>query len=285
MAGIVFESRPVCDVSQLLKVQARNFENAHRELASDLAKIKHDETRKIQQARMLLEKKMRDCDDKGRELDSRIKASSLFVDGKDSVSALETALEASDNENRTLKDNENRTLRDRVKVLEASLKDMVSNGVSQNTLKGKEIMNRIKVEPSGSPPNPARSSSSASGYSSASSATSLHSSSNSSSRVESPMVGLELSRVKRELSPASKQRDEDFVLKKPKQLQTPWTIWNSEGMAEAENFVHGQGKYLIQTKSVDELNYFRKRFVEAQEDFKNLFPKDLSPDEGINTKC
>ncbi len=48
IAGIVFDSRPLCDVSQLLKVQARNFEKAHKELASDLAKIKHDETRKIQ---------------------------------------------------------------------------------------------------------------------------------------------------------------------------------------------------------------------------------------------
>ena len=45
---------------------------------------------------------MAKCDDKGRELDSRIKASSLFGDGRDSVSALETALEVSDNENRTL---------------------------------------------------------------------------------------------------------------------------------------------------------------------------------------
>ena len=129
IAGIVFESRPVCEVSQLLKVQARNFEKAHKELASDLARIKHDETRKIQQARRLLEQKIRECDDKGRELDSRIKATSLFIDGKDSVSALETALEASDNENRTL--------RDRVKALETSLKDMVSNGVSHNPLKGK----------------------------------------------------------------------------------------------------------------------------------------------------
>ncbi len=48
IAGIVFESRPVCNVSQLLKVQARNFEKAHRDLTSDLAKIKHEETRKIQ---------------------------------------------------------------------------------------------------------------------------------------------------------------------------------------------------------------------------------------------
>ncbi len=144
IAGIVFDSRPVCDVSQLLKAQARNFEKAHRELASDLAKIKHDETRKMQQARKLLEKKMTECEDKGRELDSRIKASSLFKDGRDCVSALETALKVSDIENRTL--------RDRVKVLEASLKDMVSNGVTQNSLKGKGIMTRIKVEPSCSPP-------------------------------------------------------------------------------------------------------------------------------------
>jgi hypothetical protein len=215
-------------------------------------------------------------DDKGRELESRIKASSLFGDSRDSVSALETALEASDNENRTL--------RDRIKVLEASLKDMVSNGVTQSSLKGKGILSRVKVEPSCSPLNPARSSTSASGYSSASSATSLPSSRNSSSCVESPMVGLELHCIKRELSPASKQRDEDFVFKKPKQLQTPWTIWNSEGMVEAENFVHGQGKHLIQTKSVDELNYFRKSLVEAQEDFKNLFPKDLSPDEGMSIR-
>ncbi len=53
MAGIFFDSRPaVCDVSQLIHAQARNFEKAHKELASDLAKIKHDdETRKIQQAK------------------------------------------------------------------------------------------------------------------------------------------------------------------------------------------------------------------------------------------
>ncbi len=35
-AGIVFDSRPaVCDVSQLIRAQARNFEKAHKELASD----------------------------------------------------------------------------------------------------------------------------------------------------------------------------------------------------------------------------------------------------------
>ncbi len=49
---------------------------AHRDLTSDLAKIKHAETRKIQQARRLLREKMRECDDKSRQLDSRIKASS-----------------------------------------------------------------------------------------------------------------------------------------------------------------------------------------------------------------
>ncbi len=45
-----------------------------------------------------------------------------------------------------------------------------------------------------------------------------------------------------------------------------------------------KGKHLIQTKSVDELNYFRKRLVEAQDDFKNLFPKDLPPNEGISIR-
>ena len=104
MAGIVFESRPVCEISQLLKVQQKNFEKAHKELEADLAKIKREETRKIQQARRLLEKKMNDCDDKNRELDSKIKATSLFSVGRDSVSALETALEVSDQENRGLKD-------------------------------------------------------------------------------------------------------------------------------------------------------------------------------------
>ena len=160
----------MCDMTQLLKVQARNFEKAHKDLKSELQTIKHAETRKIQQARRLLEDKMRECDDKSRELDCRIKASSLFVGGEDSVSALETALEAADNENRALKD--------RVRALEMSLKDMVSNGVSHSTLKGKGIVTRIKSEPSCSPPNPARSSSSATGYSSASSATSLPSSGN-----------------------------------------------------------------------------------------------------------
>ena len=94
-----------------------------------MAKIKREETRKIQQARRLLEKNMNECDDKNRELDSKIKATSLFIVGRDSVSALETALEASDQENRTL--------RDRVKVLEASLKDMLSSGVPPSSLKGR----------------------------------------------------------------------------------------------------------------------------------------------------
>ena len=39
IAGIVFDSRPaVCDVNQLIQAQARNFEKAHKELASDLSK-------------------------------------------------------------------------------------------------------------------------------------------------------------------------------------------------------------------------------------------------------
>jgi hypothetical protein len=277
MAGIVFDSRPaVCDVSQLIRAQARNFEKARKELASDLAKIKHDETRKIQQARRLLEKKMEECDGKVRELDSRIKASAIFGDGHDSVAALEFALEESHNDNKSL--------RDRVKVLEATLKDMVSNGVSHSSLKGKGIMTRIKQEPSSSPPNPARSSLPSSGYTSASSATSLPSTCTSSSCVDSPMVGLEVHRSKRDLSPASKHRDEDFVFKKPKSFQTPWAKWNSEGIDEADEFIHGKGKHLIQTKSADDLNYFRNRLTEALEDFKNLFPKDLLPDEGMSIK-
>jgi hypothetical protein len=65
IAGIVFDSRPVvCNVSRLIRAQARNFEKAHKELAFDLSKIKQDETRKIQQARRLLEKKMEECDGK-----------------------------------------------------------------------------------------------------------------------------------------------------------------------------------------------------------------------------
>jgi hypothetical protein len=274
MAGIVFESRPVCEISQLLKVQQKNFEKAHKELEADLAKIKREETRKIQQARRLLEKKMNECDDKNRELDSKIKATSLFSVGRDSVSALETALEVSDQENRALKD--------RVKVLEASVKEMLSSGVAHNPLKGKGIMLRIKSEPSCSPPNPARSSLSASGYSSASSATSLPSSNNSSSCVEdSTFVGHDLHRIKRELSPASKLRDEDLAFKKPKKQGTIWTRWNSAGIDDAELFIQTFGKKFLQTRSVDELNYFRSRLFEAQEDFKNLFPKDLPMEQGI----
>ena len=158
---------------------------------------------------------------------------------------------------------------------------MVSNGVSHNPLKGKGIMNRIKTEPLCSPPNPARSSLSTSR---SSSAASLPSSSNSSSCAESPMVGLEIHRIKRELSPASKERAEDFVLKKPKQHQTPWSRWNSEGINEAEYWFHGMGQHLIQTKPVDELNYLRRRLTEAQDDFKNLFPKDLPPHEAMSIR-
>ncbi len=149
---------------------------------------------------------MEECDGKSRELDSRIKASAIFGDGHDSVAALESALEESHNDNRSL--------RDRVKVLEATLKDMVSNGVNHSSLKGKGIMTRIKQEPSSSPPNPATSSLPSSGYTSASSATSMPSSHTSSSCVDSSMVGLEVHRFKRELSPASRYRDEDFVFKK-----------------------------------------------------------------------
>ncbi len=187
IAGIVYDSRPaVCDVNQLIKAQARNFEKAHKELASDLSKIKQDETRKIQQARRLLEKKMEECDGKSRELDSRIKASAIFGDGHESVAALEHALEESHSDNRSL--------RDRVKVLEATLKDMVSNGISQSSLKGKGIVTRIKTEPSSSSSNPAKSPLPSSGYNSASSGTSFPTSRSSSSCVDSPMVGLEVHR-------------------------------------------------------------------------------------------
>ncbi len=287
MAGIVFDSRPaVCDVSQLIKAQARNFERAHKELASDLSKIKQDETRRIQQARRILEKKMEKCDGKSRELDSRVKATAIFGDGHDSVAALEVALEEAHHDNKSL--------RDRVKVLELTLKEMVSNGITHSSLKGKGIVTRIKTEPSSSSSNPAKSPLPSSvykyewcsleWYNSASSATSLPSSLSSSSCVDSPMVGLEFHRFKRELSPASRYKDEDFVFKKPKSFQTPWAKWNSDGIDEADEFVKVKGKYFIQTKSVDHLNYFRSRLTEALEDFKNLFPKDLPPEEGMSRR-
>jgi hypothetical protein len=98
------------------------------------------------------------------------------------------------------------------------------------------------------------------------------------------MVGLEVHRLKRELSPASRYKDEDFAFKKPKSFQTPWAKWNSDGIDEADEFVKAKGKHVIQTKSVDDLNYFRSRLTEALEDFKNLFPKDLPPAECASRK-
>jgi hypothetical protein len=109
--------------------------------------------------------------------------------------------------------NHNRSLRDRVKILESTLKDMVSNGITHSSLKGKGIVTRIKTEPSSSSSNPAKSPLPSSGYNSASSATSMPTSYSSSSCVNSPMVGLEVHRFKRELSPASRNKDEDFVFK------------------------------------------------------------------------
>jgi hypothetical protein len=277
IAGIVYDSRPAtCDVSQLIKAQSRNFEKAHKDLASDLAKIKKEETRKIQQARRILERKMAECDDKSKELDSRIKATAIFGDGHESLAALEQALEES------LEDN--RSLRDRVKVLEATLKDMLNSGITHSSLKGKGIVTRIKTERSSSSSNPAKSPHPSSGYNSSSSATSIPTSRTSSPRVDSPMVGLEVHRIKRELSPASKLNDEDFVFKKPKSHQTPWAQWNSKGIEEAEEFFQTKGQFVIRSKSVDDLNYFRSRLTEAQEDFKNLFPKDLPPAECIQRK-
>jgi hypothetical protein len=110
----------------------------------------------------------------------------------------------------------------------------------------------------------------------------LPSSYNSSSCVEDNIiVEHDLHRSKRELSPASKLRDEDLAFKKPKQQGTPWTRWNSDGIDEAEFFVQGIAKHWLQTKSVDDLNYLRSRLSEALEDFKNLFPKDLPMEKGI----
>jgi hypothetical protein len=44
------------------------------------------------------------------------------------------------------------------------------------------------------------------------------------------------------------------------------------------------GRHLIQTKGVDKLNYLRNRLSEAQGHFKNLFPKDLSPEESMTVR-
>jgi hypothetical protein len=74
------------------------------------------------------------------------------------------------------------------------------------------------------------------------------------------------------------------VFKKPKSFQTPWAKWNSDGIDEADEYVKVKGKHFIQTKSVDDLNYFRSRLTEALEDFKNRCPKDLPPDECMSRK-
>jgi hypothetical protein len=101
---------------------------------------------------------MEECDGKSRELDSRIKATAIFGDVRESVAALEHALEESHSDNRTL--------RERVKTLEETLKDMVSNGITHSSLKGKGIMTRIKTEPSCSSSNPSKSPLPSSGYNS-----------------------------------------------------------------------------------------------------------------------
>ncbi len=72
--------------------------------------------------------------------------------------------------------------------------------------------------------------------------------------------------------------------KRSKQHQTPWTRWNSEGMNAAEDFIHKEGKRLIQTKPTDDLKYFRARLQEALDDFKNLYSKDLPHDEGMTRR-
>ena len=52
-------------------------------------------------------------------------------------------------------------------------------------------------------------------------------------------------------------------------------------MDVAEDFIHREGKRLIQTKPIDDLKYFRARLQEALDDFKNLYSKDLPPDEAM----
>jgi hypothetical protein len=74
------------------------------------------------------------------------------------------------------------------------------------------------------------------------------------------------------------------VFKKPKSFQSPWAKWNSDGIEEASDFIKVKGKRFVQTKSVDELNYFRTRLTEALDDFKNLVPRDLPPDECMTRK-
>ncbi len=74
------------------------------------------------------------------------------------------------------------------------------------------------------------------------------------------------------------------MFEKPKSYQTPWAKWNSDGIDEADDFVKTKGKSIIQTKSVNDLNYYRSRLTEALEDFKNLFPKDLTGTECAKMK-
>jgi hypothetical protein len=55
-------------------------------------------------------------------------------------------------------------------------------------------------------------------------------------------------------------------------------------MSAADAFILGNGKRSIQTKSTEMLKYYKESLLEALDDFKNLFPKDLQQDEGMSIR-
>ena len=139
---------------------------------------------------------------------------------------------------------ENRALKDKIKGYEAVLNDVFRTGA-----------------PLKDDCNPAKSSSRESSASMAS-------------------VKSEVSRRnKRDLSPPSKQANEDFEFKKPRPRNQVWFEWNQGGNRAASEYSTGPVRTLIHTSVKAELENLILRIQAALDDFRAMYPRDPEPDQ------
>ena len=257
LASVIFHSRPPPDfLNDIVRAQAESFKLGKIDFENRMSQLRASETKKICAPRQEVERLKSEYEDKLRDLNLRIQASiALEENTKVSTRRLDDVL------------NDNKNLKDQNQRLQAILK---------NVRDGEKL---VPEKPIPTPP-PAKPPIRVTQMVPNLLGAPIRSSSDSSASMSSPFPNPRDVK-KRDLSPDSKTNISSTSKKSCANTNNVWQRWQRDGTAVAMAYIHGPALKVLQGKSSVELDVLLAKVTLAASNFRDLFPNDNDPEDGI----
>jgi hypothetical protein len=257
LASVIFHSRPPPDfLNDIVRAQAESFKLGKIDFENRMSQLRASETKKICAPRQEVERLKAEYEDKLRDLNLRIQASiALEENTKVSTRHIDEVL------------NDNKNLKDQNQRLQAILK---------NVRDGEKL---VPEKPIPTPP-PAKPPTRVTHMTPNLLGAPIRSSSDSSASMSSPFTNARDVK-KRDLSPDSKTNISSTSKKSCANTNNVWQRWQRDGTAVAMAYIHGPALKVLQGKSNVELDVLLAKVTLAASNFRDLFPNDNDPEDGI----